>query len=182
MVVLITRVCTCRLLHTATGGLPTPRDVLVVTGQDVFSINFRDVLNAHRRSDADITLITNSADAVAAQQMGTCRINFVTDMLEDFRERPEEAELGRFYLRSNHATEVKPYECSTGMYVFKVDALEQLLGSDAGDDLTVIGRHVMPAALRQGMKVQAWHHDGRISVSFLDGWQCFVYTVSVHRA
>jgi ADP-glucose pyrophosphorylase len=87
-------------------------------------------------------------------------------MVTDFEEKPSTERLKSLERVSKHATAEDPFEASIGIYMFRREVLERLLGQNenhfgdqAGAD-THFGYDVIPHALRDGYRIVAHHHPG----------------------
>jgi glucose-1-phosphate adenylyltransferase len=138
-------------------------DVLVLAGDQLYRFDFRDLLEAHRAADADVTV---GVIPVAADQVG----NFGVARLDEARrvtalvEKPQApqqlaalrtppAQLGRLGVEPRG----REYLANMGFYLFKRQALFQFL--EAQPPPTDLATEVLPAALGTH-KVQAHVYDG----------------------
>lgn len=81
--------------------------------------------------------------------------------MTNFTEKPSPAVLEQFANTCMHATLERPFLASLGIYVFKKEALESLLASDAsGMPPAHFGHDVLPAAISQGLDVRSHFHRG----------------------
>mmetsp|Transcript_18382 Transcript_18382/g.51509 ORF Transcript_18382/g.51509 Transcript_18382/m.51509 type:complete len:504 (+) Transcript_18382:245-1756(+) len=146
-------------------GITPPTDVLVLSGQALYSMDFRELVALHKKSSADVTIATLSVSRERAQGLGLARVNAHTGQVTAFVEKPELKVLDQMAHSSIHSTAERPFEASMGIYVFRRDVLENLLLKT--DNFTArnsqdihFGRDVIPHALRAGYRVCAKHFDG----------------------
>jgi glucose-1-phosphate adenylyltransferase len=139
-------------------------DLLVLSGQALYNMDYSQVVATHRQTGADITIVTHSIEEKDAGRRGLLRVNPDTGVVEKFAEKPGKAALQELSKGSRHSTEAQPFEASMGIYLFKRAVLEELLedknpgGTGRQDEH--FGYDVIPHALRNGAKVVAHHHDG----------------------
>ncbi|MGB9690943.1 MAG: glucose-1-phosphate adenylyltransferase family protein [Candidatus Sumerlaeaceae bacterium] len=105
-----------------------PEHIVVLSGEHVYHLDFRPVLNFHCDMRADVTMIT--CDLLAEQRRSRFGYVFVGEnsRIERFIEKPD----------------VPPDTCtSTGMYVFRREVLEELLRENARDTNHNLAKHVL---------------------------------------
>lgn len=134
---------------------------LILSGDQLYNINFHKMLAFAINRDADLTIASLPVNETDATRMGLLKIEergYVTD----FYEKPKEKEiLDSYRLPSNFFSEWKlPKNSGThlgsmGIYIFKREALENLL-DEKGDDF---GKDLIPIQLRKG-KTAAFVYDG----------------------
>ena len=138
------------------------RDVLVLSGDHLYRMDYRRFILEHRRTKADITIAVKPVPAAKGHEFGILRAN-ARGRITEFREKP----------RGPHLTEMKtdtsklgfsasearrrPYLGSMGIYLFKHEALKEALDSEA--HVVDFARELIPGALK-GLKVRAYLHDG----------------------
>ncbi|KAK9844020.1 hypothetical protein WJX81_002055 [Elliptochloris bilobata] len=147
-------------------GTAVPDDLLILSGQALYRMDYGQLIRTHRETGADITICTNSVDWDMASKRGLARINPESGVVESFVEKPTGDRLEVLAHASKHATPEFPFEASMGIYVFKRKALVALLagqedhyGENSGPD-THFGHDVIPHALRDGYRVVAHHFNG----------------------
>lgn len=123
-----------------------PRDVLVLSCDHVYMMDYRDMLAAHRESGADITLAVKTVQTEDAPRFGMVTADSGM-AITGFQEKPRKS-------RSTMA--------SMGVYLFKWDALRTLLSADAADAASQhdFGGNVLPGAIKAGVRVCAYGFDG----------------------
>jgi glucose-1-phosphate adenylyltransferase len=147
-------------------GAALPDELLVLSGQALYRMDYGDLINTHRSTGADITIATHSVGWGQAQLRGLCRVDPDTGLVGDFTEKPTGKRLEEMAHASKHASSDDPFEASMGVYVFKSEVLVELL--QGGRELvgrkeppsTHFGHDVIPQALREKKKVVAHHYDG----------------------
>jgi glucose-1-phosphate adenylyltransferase len=145
--------------HIGDWGIDT---LLILSGDHLYRMDYRDFLKRHYDSDADVTVSVIPCTAEAASEFGLLKTDQDGRIVE-FREKPkgEALEMMRvdrsgFGLSPEEAA-ARPFLASMGIYVFKFDRMRELLAEDSS--WLDFGREVIPAAIAQG-KVQAFMFDG----------------------
>jgi glucose-1-phosphate adenylyltransferase len=147
------------LPHMGDWGIDT---LLILSGDHLYRMDYRDFLQRHYDSDADVTVSVIPCAAQAASEFGLLRTDPNGRIIE-FKEKPEGDDLEgmrvdttAFGLTADDAA-VRPFLASMGIYVFKYDRLEKLLAEDPS--WLDFGREIIPAAIGTG-NVQAFMFDG----------------------
>jgi glucose-1-phosphate adenylyltransferase len=128
-------------------------DVLIVSGDHVYRMDYSRLIRFHRERQADVSLAVLPVSAADAHRFGIIQ---ATDegRIVAFQEKPQATEAME-RLASRHG-DARPYLASMGVYVFRVEALNRLLEECDGDDF---GRHIIPAAI-DTMRVYAFPFEG----------------------
>jgi glucose-1-phosphate adenylyltransferase len=147
------------LPHIRDWGIDT---LLILSGDHLYRMDYRQFLERHHDSNADVTVSVIPCEARAASEFGLLKIDDNGRIIE-FKEKPKGDELlsmqvdtGRLGLDAKEAQR-RPYLASMGIYVFKYDQLEQLLAEDP--KAIDFGKHIIPAAIKS-RNVQAHSFDG----------------------
>ena len=147
------------LPHIRDWGIDT---LLILSGDHLYRMDYRQFLQRHRESDADVTVSVIPCESRAASEFGLLKTDEHGRIVE-FKEKPKGDELLSMQVDTTtlglDANEAKrrPYLASMGIYVFKYDRLEQLLSEDPS--WMDFGKNVIPAAIKSG-PVQAFMFDG----------------------
>lgn len=122
---------------------------LVLAGDHLYRMDYADLLDAHRRERADITIAAQPVDAQTATEMGIFRFDR-DGTIAAFEEKPSPDRLSRIgrsvppgSMFAGH-DDGRPFMASMGIYVFTRRVLLDLLTSDPGHDF---GREIIPNAL-----------------------------------
>lgn len=126
------------------------RDVLILSGDQLYVLRMRDFVHHHRRCEADLTIAVKPVPRSAASGLGIMRVG-ADGRIVEFVEKPsKKADLDRLTLDAatidELGLEAEPGTllASMGMYVFKSGILTELLsGADSHD----FGREVIPQAI-----------------------------------
>lgn len=154
--------------------LERPADYfLILSGDQLYRMDYRSVLHQHIASGSDITVGTIPVDRAAASGFGIMHTDESRAIIE-FVEKPKDPatldglRIPADLLRSIGQPEgADLYQASMGIYVFNRKVLEACLDNEFDD----FGKHVIPAAIRK-YKVQAsifqgyWEDIGTIRAFF----------------
>jgi len=147
--------------------LPHIRDMgidtlLILSGDHLYRMDYRQFLERHHASNADITVSVIPCEARAASEFGLLKVDETARIVE-FKEKPKgddllsmQVDTTRLGLDANEAQR-RPYLASMGIYVFKYAMLEQLLREDP--KWLDFGKDIIPAAIKS-RHVQAHLFDG----------------------
>lgn len=137
---------------------PFPSDyVLILSGDQLYQIDFVEMLQGHKNSGADITIATIPVSAKEASEFGILKQEggYITSFIEKPKSGledwvsdtgPEMAEQGRVYL------------ASMGIYIFNRKLLFDLLEKDK-KDATDFGKEIIPDSIGQ-YKVASYQYEG----------------------
>jgi len=123
-----------------------PENVLILSGDHIYKMNYNLMLKEHIKKNADITIGLITVPMEEASRFGilsTDKDNRVTD----FEEKPKEP-------KSNLA--------SMGIYIFKWDVLEKELIRDERDENSSkdFGKDIIPHMLKEGKRVFGYNFNG----------------------
>lgn len=151
---------------------PSIKYILVLSGDQIYSMNFQKLIHNHLKNKADITVAVTPVEEKKASSFGLVKIN--NDMtISDFIEKPQSEDILNEFKCSSVINEVdsakkksanKPYLASMGIYLFSRDVLFDVLNNDLDD----FGKDVIPMAIKN-KKVYAhifhgfWEDVGTIS-------------------
>lgn len=144
--------------------IDTPADYfLILSGDQLYHMDFNEMLARARETDADLTLAVMPIDELQAKRMGVMKTN-EKGIVTHFREKPQTLEEME-PLRTNakvmhalgaHADSNKTMLGSLGIYLFKRESLLKLLKNDPRDDF---GKHLIPSQVEKG-GVATYVHNG----------------------
>jgi len=139
-----------------------PREVVILSGDQLYLMDLKGLIAEHRRQEADITIAVKPVSTEEAPALGLLRLDEDGQLVE-FVEKPQEAEvIGRFALdeATVAATGVNADPgsllASMGIYVFRTEVLARLLSEYRGDDF---GRDLIPQAIKD-FAVYGFSHRG----------------------
>jgi glucose-1-phosphate adenylyltransferase len=123
--------------------------VLVLSGDQLYRMNFRTVLEQHVESGAEVTVATTSVTPDAAHAFGIMQVNGGGQIIR-FVEKPADPEVIA-------SLEVEPGRllASMGIYVFDRAVLADALSGDEAD----FGKHLIPKLI-SSRRVFAFQHQG----------------------
>ena len=147
------------LPHIRDWGIDT---LLILSGDHLYRMDYRQFLERHHDTNADVTVSVIPCEERAASEFGLLKTD-ESGRIVEFKEKPKGDDLfsmkvdtTQLGLDANEAQR-RSYLASMGIYVFKYDKLEQLLAEDkAAMDF---GKHIIPAAIKSH-HVQAFMFDG----------------------
>ena len=124
---------------------------LILSGDQLYNINFREVISQHAETKAELTIATIPVQRENVSSFGIMKISD-DNRITEFVEKPKEDNVIDL-LRMPAVTkeqigvgvEDDLYLASMGIYVFNRDVLVQLLDND----LTDFGKHIIPLALEK---------------------------------
>jgi glucose-1-phosphate adenylyltransferase len=129
--------------------------VLILSGDQLYRMDYRKLIAHHRDSGADITLAVQPVSGEAARRFGIVKAD-VNDRISDFHEKPqEETDLAELRNASTGGTDDR-YLASMGIYVFNPDVLHEVLSGSTEEDF---GKHIIPRAINSH-RVHAFEFDG----------------------
>lgn len=137
--------------------------VLILSGDQLYRMDFMDMLRTHRETKADATIATIPVDREAAGSLGIMRVDD-TGRVRGFVEKPKDEASLRSVLMDprwidQHGIESRGREClaSMGIYLFNRDVLLDVLRSSSYEDF---GKEVFPSLIEPK----------RVNVHLFDGY------------
>lgn len=115
------------------------RYVVILAGDHLYNMNYRDFVNYHIASGADISIAVQPVGADTAPSLGILKRD-ASGRIVQFTEKPKPSALAG--LESMPGSE-NPYLASMGIYVFPTDLLFAVLEKE-GDDF---GKNIIPAVI-----------------------------------
>ncbi len=122
-------------------------EFIILSGDHLYRMDYRDFINRHRETNADITLSVVPMDEQRAPEFGLMKIDDDGRVI-DFSEKPKGDALREMAVDTSvlglNPEEAKrnPYIASMGIYVFKKEALMKLLRQ--APDRTDFGKEIIP--------------------------------------
>nr|MBA2432185.1 glucose-1-phosphate adenylyltransferase [Chthoniobacterales bacterium] len=134
---------------------------LILSGDQLYRMDFRILLHQHIRSGADITLATKPVTRAQASDFGIMHTD-AERRITRFEEKPkdpailDELKLTPELLESiGSPADEELFQASMGIYVFNRDVLISALDNDLAD----FGKHIIPQAIDSG-RVNAYIFNG----------------------
>lgn len=125
--------------------------VLILGGDHLYRMDYREFVEYHVDTNADITLAVQPVEARLASGLGILKRN-PDGKIEEFREKPQPDQQAG--LESMPGAD-KPFMASMGIYIFTTDLLFELLDSPSND----FGKDIIPQALSD-YRVMGYIFDG----------------------
>ncbi|MEH2052795.1 glucose-1-phosphate adenylyltransferase [Nostoc sp.] len=136
-------------------------EYLILSGDHLYRMDYRQFIQRHRETGADITLSVIPIDERRASDFGLMKIDNSGRVI-DFSEKPKGEALLQMQVDtsvlglSKEQAQQQPYIASMGIYVFKKDVLFKLLRE--GIERTDFGKEIIPDASKD-YNVQAYLFD-----------------------
>ena len=129
-----------------------PEFIIVLSGDQLYRMNFAEVIQQHVASGAEVTIATKPVGRAEAATLGIMQVN-------------EEKRITKFVEKPGHTPALdglraplykdERYLASMGIYIFNTPVLRALLDNDLPD----FGKHVIPASIDK-YKVQSFIFEG----------------------
>jgi glucose-1-phosphate adenylyltransferase len=129
--------------------------VLILSGDQLYRMDFRKMLDRHASTGADITIAALPVDRESAPRLGLLRVDDQHRVTE-FVEKPKDPKLLDALGSARGLPKDRPFLASMGIYIFRREVLRDCLARTPGDDF---GKNVLPEAISQ-RKVCAYLYDG----------------------
>ncbi len=133
--------------------------VLILSGDQLYQMDYSQMLRQHEETDADLTVGTIPVVAEDATGFGIMKTDEQKE-IASFVEKPEADELEKW--QSNTADKFadagRHYLASMGIYIFKKETLRDLF--DGMPDATDFGKEIIPKAINSNLNVQSFEFDG----------------------
>jgi len=132
--------------------------VLVLSGDQLYQMDFRALIDYHIQQKSDVTLATIPVNEQDASAFGIMKVD-EDGMIQSFTEKPKGAEVKKWAspVEETYAAKGKHYLASMGIYVFNKKVLEQLF--DENKDAIDFGKQIIPDAITNGMRVASYAFD-----------------------
>ena len=134
--------------------------VLVLSGDQLYNMDFESILKNHKEQNADLTVATIPVVAKDATSFGIMKVN-KEGFIENFIEKPNSDEVGNWKsdLPSKYTDKKKHYLASMGIYLFNKDLMNQLLTEEK--DANDFGKEIIPYAVgHDNITVASYPYDG----------------------
>ena len=126
---------------------------LILSGDQLYSMDYRVLLQTHVLNDADITVAALPVGADLAPSLGLMKLQ-ASGRIKEFVEKPStDAQLARLatpaatLARRHINADEGRYLASMGVYVFRAEVLEDILMTRG--DWDDFGKHIIPYSLRE---------------------------------
>ena len=133
--------------------------ILILSGDQLYQMDFSDMLNNHIKNEADISIATIPVDELDASEFGILKSN-EAGMITSFIEKPKKDILPDWV--SDTGTEMqqngKHYLASMGIYIFSKQVLYNLL-NEVHPTATDFGKEIIPNSI-VSFKVASYQYEG----------------------
>jgi glucose-1-phosphate adenylyltransferase len=131
--------------------------VLILSGDQLYQMDFNDMLKAHIESNAEISIATLPVKAKDAPEFGILKTN-TENVIESFIEKPAPALLSEWTSEVSEEMKAqgKHYLASMGIYIFNRDLLVELMKNKETKDF---GKEIMPQAVGVN-KIVSYQYEG----------------------
>ena len=133
--------------------------ILILSGDQLYQMDFSDMLNNHVKNEADISIATIPVDERDAPEFGILKSN-EAGMITSFIEKPKKEILPDWV--SDTGTEMqqkgKHYLASMGIYIFSKQVLYKLL-NEVHPTATDFGKEIIPNSI-VSFKVASYQYEG----------------------
>src|SRR3954467_4599150 len=124
---------------------------LILSGDQLYRMDFRALLHQHIKSGAEITMATKPVERAQVAEFGIMQCGS-DHRITKFLEKPKDEKLlhdmkmSAELLKSSEAAEDEElYQASMGIYLFNREVLVECLRNDLAD----FGKHIIPQALKE---------------------------------
>ena len=123
-----------------------PKNVLILSGDHIYKMHYGDMLEAHKKSGAAITIAVMPVPWEEASRFGIMNVD-ANGMIVEFEEKPKEP-------KSNLA--------SMGIYIFDYKILKKYLNDDERDPNSQndFGKNIIPTMLANNEKMMSYTFEG----------------------
>ena len=133
--------------------------VLILSGDQLYQMNFELMAKYHIAQNADITIATYPVGAADASEFGIMKVN-EDGFIERFVEKPAPEELKdwKSEVSEDLQAEGKHYLASMGIYIFSKQTMEALFTQNP--NATDFGKEIIPNSIKSGYNVSSFEHNG----------------------
>lgn len=130
---------------------------LILSGDQLYNIDFQAMLDSAYETDADLIIASIPVNEATSKRMGLLKVNESCQII-DFIEKPQDsATLNHFKIPTQLTQKAcdPTYLASMGIYLFKRQALIDLLENDQREDF---GKHIIPTKVSHGRAYAYFYH------------------------
>lgn len=133
-------------------------EILILSGDQLYQMDFRDMLDFHRQNGGEITIATIPVQAKDATGFGILKSE-ENGSISSFIEKPNAEILSdwKSEVSEENKNQGKEYLASMGIYVFSKNVLKKLFEENSGDDF---GKDMIPYAINHDFKTLSYQYDG----------------------
>lgn len=133
--------------------------VMILSGDQLYQMDFREMLKNHVNSDADLTIATipvNKEDATGFGIMKTDESNHIVSFVE--KPKFDDVEKWKSEVSEDMLKKGKEYLASMGIYIFKREALINVFNENP--DATDFGKEIIPRFISDKLNVISYQYNG----------------------
>lgn len=134
-----------------------PDMVLILSGDQLYRMNFTRFVEDFQSSNADISIATKPVTREEAPGLGIMQVS-TSGVIKGFVEKPSCNELSDLTSDQKGVTDSRPFLGSMGIYLFKPEVLRRIL-MDEDLEKTDFGKEIIPGAIDR-YKVTSYLFDG----------------------
>ena len=116
--------------------------VLILAGDHLYRMDYHRFAQYHLDSGADITIAVQPVARSEAPSLGILKLKS-DNQISKFVEKPQDEEILDEMVSRDDPD--KPYMASMGIYIFRYDAMVEMLEENPGNDF---GKHIIPDAIK----------------------------------
>ncbi|MBS1731037.1 MAG: glucose-1-phosphate adenylyltransferase [Bacteroidetes bacterium] len=133
--------------------------VLILSGDQLYQMDFIDMIHSHKENGADITIATIPVNADDAPELGIIKANS-EKMITSFIEKPHPELLGKWESDTGEMMKSmgKNFLASMGIYIFNREMMDKLLYGDF-PNAKDFGKEILPNAI-SNYKVFSYQYEG----------------------
>ncbi len=133
--------------------------VLILSGDQLYQMDFTEMLAAHKEKGADISIATIPVGERDAPEFGIMKTDEQSN-ITSFIEKPKKDVLGEWVSDTGAAMQAqgRHYLASMGIYIFNKQVLKNLL-LEVHPNATDFGKEIIPNSIESG-KVVSYQYDG----------------------
>lgn len=126
-------------------------EYLILSGDHLYRMDYRNFVQRHRETNADVTLSVLPINEERASSFGLMKIDD-TGRIQSFSEKPKGEDLAKMQVDttalglSSHEAKENPYIASMGIYLFKKQVLIDML--NRWPECTDFGKEIIPFAIK----------------------------------
>ena len=118
-----------------------PDLVVILSGDQLYRMNIKDMINTHLINDADVTVSTKPVNSEAAASLGIMKVNNNGQVVKFVEKPSSNSALDGLEISNNSDL----YLASMGIYIFKMSVLKSLLEENEESDF---GKHIIPGSIK----------------------------------
>lgn len=132
--------------------------VLILSGDQLYQMDFQDMVKKHRQSGAELSIATIPVHAKDAPGFGILKSDD-NGMITSFTEKPTSDKLPGWEseVSPEMESEGRHYLASMGIYIFNRAVLEEMLSKKDQHDF---GKQIIPQAIEDKRRVFSYQYDG----------------------